>query len=49
MTGVWWCDEEAGVNGYGLMDVSLTQNIAAYDEVDCKVMQEILAYLRANH
>ena len=49
MTGAWWCDEESAENGCGLLDVGLMQEIAAYNEVDCKVMQEILAYLRTDH
>ena len=49
MTGAWWCDEEAAENGCGLMDIGLMREVAAYNEVDCKVMHEILAYLRATH
>ena len=49
MTGAWWCDEEASRAGLTLMDIELMREIAAYNEVDCKVMQEILAYLRDNH
>ena len=32
-----------------LTDLELMQEIAAYNEVDCKVMMEIVAYLRAKH
>ena len=49
MTGAWWCDTEAEVNGGKLTDIDLMQDIAAYNEVDCKVMMEIVRYLRANH
>ena len=48
MTGAWWRDEEAGSRGVSLMDIELMQEIAEYNEVDCKVMMEIVRYLRAN-
>ena len=48
MTGAWWCDKEAAENGSGLIDVGLMREIAAYNKVDWKVMQEILTYLRVH-
>ena len=49
MVGAWRCDDEAAEQGVRLIDTELMQEIAAYNEVDCKVMQEILHYLRAHH
>ena len=49
MVGAWRCDDEAAERGVRLIDTSLMEEIAAYNEVDCKVMQEILHYLRAHH
>ena len=49
MTGAWWCNSEVVAKGGKLTDVELMQDIAAYNEVDCKVMMEIVHYLRANH
>ena len=49
MVGAWRCDDEAAGRGIRLIDTPLMEEIAAYNEVDCKVMQEILHYLRAHH
>ena len=49
MTGAWWCDSEVEATGGKLTDLELMQDIAAYNEVDCKVMMEIVRYLRDNH
>ena len=49
MTGAWWCDEEAGNRGVSMLDIDLMQEIARYNEVDCKVMMEIVRYLRRDH
>lgn len=49
MVGAWRCDEEAAERGVRLKDTPLMQDIAEYNEVDCKVMMEILRYLRAYH
>ena len=49
MVGAWWCDEEARGLSVPLTSLSLMDEIARYNEVDCKVMLEIVRYLRANH
>ncbi len=49
MVGAWRCDKEAAQHGVRLRDTSLMKDIAEYNEVDCKVMMEILRYLRAHH
>jgi len=47
--GAWWCAEEATKLGYTLIETDLMPGIAAYNEVDCKVMMEIVQYLRTSH
>ena len=49
MVGAWRCDAEAGQKGVCLIDTGLMAEIQEYNEVDCRVMQEILYYLRTNH
>ena len=49
MVGAWRCQEDAATSGQPLTTMPLMQEISAYNEVDCKVMQEIVAYLRARH
>ena len=49
MVGAWRCDEEARRRGVPMTSLPLMDEIARYNEVDCKVMMEIIRYLRANH
>ncbi len=49
MVGAWHCDLEAAEKGIRLAGAELMQEIQRYNEVDCRVMQEILEYLRENH
>ena len=49
MVGAWRCDEQAVEEGTSMRAIDLMQEITDYNEVDCKVMMEILCYLRANH
>lgn len=46
MVGAWHCDREAAEKGNRLAGTELMQEIQRYNEVDCRVMQEILEYLR---
>jgi hypothetical protein len=46
MVGAWRCAEEATAQGCRLEDIPLMGEIAAYNEVDCKVMMEIIGVLR---
>ena len=46
MVGAWRCDAEARQKGIRLVDIELIEEIQEYNEVDCRVMQEILYYLR---
>ena len=49
MVGAWWSAGEAQRLGVDMAQVDLMREIERYNEVDCKVMMEIVAYLRANH
>jgi hypothetical protein len=49
MVGAWWCAEEAQTAGIALADVPLMGEIARYNEVDCRVVMEIVRYLREHH
>ena len=48
MVGGWWCHREATRRGVLMRDIDLMDQIAAYNEIDCKVMAETLTYLRAH-
>ena len=49
MVGAWRCDEEAKEQAVPMGQLPLMNEIARYNEVDCKVMMEIVCYLRASH
>ena len=38
-----------GGKGVSMAELPLMEEIARYNEVDCKVMMEIVRYLRTNH
>ncbi len=46
MVAAWRCAEQAAAEGCTLSDIALMDEIRAYNEVDCKVMMEIIRYLR---
>ncbi len=48
MVGAWWCHREASRRGAAMTDLDLMREIERYNEVDCKVMAEVLAFLRQN-
>ena len=48
MVAAWSCANEAATRGCSLADVDLMGDVRAYNEVDCKVMMEAIAYLRAH-
>ena len=48
MVGAWSCAAEAAERGCTLAETELMQQIARYNEVDCKVIMEIVRYLRKN-
>jgi hypothetical protein len=46
MVGAWWCNREATKLGSSMLELDLMRSIAAYNEVDCRVMAEVLHFLR---
>jgi hypothetical protein len=49
MAGAWWCSAEAQARSCSLKEIDLMSEITAYNEVDCRAMQEVIHYLRSNH
>ena len=49
MVGAWRCDEEARQRGESMAAQPLMDEIAKYNQVDCKTMMEIVRYLRGHH
>ena len=49
MTGAWVANEEAILKNISMNEIQLTKEIEKYNEVDCKVMWEIIKFLRENH
>jgi hypothetical protein len=49
MIGAWWCAHDAEKKKVTLSEIDLMKGIQEYNEVDCKVMMEIVRYLRQNH
>jgi len=47
--GAYKIDKEVQQNGTLFTDHPLTEEIIKYNEIDCKVLQEIITYLRENH
>ena len=48
MVGAWWSYDNALEKRMRVQDIALMQEIQRYNEVDCKVMMEIVRYLRRN-
>jgi hypothetical protein len=46
MVGAWWCHHEAARLGTSIREIDLMREIEAYNEVDCRVMADVLGYLR---
>ena len=49
MVGAWRCERAARNHGISMSELPLMKEIARYNEIDCKVMMEIVQYLRKNH
>ncbi len=49
MVGAWSCEAEAARSGVSMRALDLMQGIERYNEVDCKVMMEIVRVLRRSH
>ncbi len=48
MAGAWWCNEEAAREREDMRSFDLMREIIRYNEVDCRVMSELLEFLRAS-
>ncbi|MGH2408206.1 MAG: hypothetical protein ACRDF7_09035 [Candidatus Limnocylindrales bacterium] len=48
MVGAWWCDAEGARSDGSMRDFALMAEIERYNEVDCRVMAELVAWLREN-
>ena len=49
MVAAWSAQDEAYRTGQPMSKIDLMGEVVQYNEVDCKVMMEIVRYLRANH
>ncbi len=49
MVAAWWCGHEAAAADVPLDALPLMQEVARYNEIDCRTMAEIIQYLRAHH
>ena len=49
MVGAWWAASESKRLDCSLGKVHIISEIQDYNEVDCKVMMEIIKYLRTYH
>jgi hypothetical protein len=49
MVGAWSAYEDGGEDGGPVAQHDLMQEIRQYNGVDCKVMMEVIQYLRAKH
>ena len=46
MVGAWWCHHEARRECVSMCTLGLMREIESYNEVDCRMMWEVLQYLR---
>ena len=49
MVGAWWSAAEAKTQGCPMRNIELMSEIEKYNEIDCKVMMEVIVYLRQYH
>lgn len=49
MVGAWHCDAKAREKGVPMSEVDPMSDIIRYNEVDCRVIMEIVRYLRVSH
>lgn len=49
MVAAWKCNKEAERRGISMKHLPTMRDIVLYNEIDCKVLWEILTYLRSNH
>lgn len=46
MVGTWWCNKQAEEQGCSMTELPLMKEIESYNQVDCRVMVEIVSFLR---
>jgi len=49
MAAAWWVDNEARATGVTMETLPLMKSVIQYNEIDCRVMMEILQYIRTHH
>lgn len=49
MAGAWHAAKESSLRGTPITEVPLMRSIEAYNEIDCRVMAEVLDHLRREH
>ncbi|MCH7666510.1 MAG: hypothetical protein IH936_11355 [Acidobacteria bacterium] len=49
MVGAWWCQDEAVHRDVAFAELDLMREIVHYNEVDCRVMMEVISLLRKQH
>lgn len=49
MAGAWHAAKEAALRGVHLTEIPLMRDIDRYNEIDCRVMAEVLDHLRREH
>ena len=49
MVGAWYCNKENKVTGKSMRGMRYMSEIEEYNIVDCKVMWELINYLREHH
>jgi len=49
MAGAWYCDREVRETGKSMQKMPYMLEIQEYNVVDCKVMWELINYLRKHH
>jgi hypothetical protein len=49
MAGAWAAADIAGKNGADMAKLELMAEVSRYNEIDCRVMAEVLDHLRREH
>jgi hypothetical protein len=49
MAGAWHAAHEASLRGRSLTEITLMRDVERYNEIDCRVMAEVLDHLRREH